>query len=98
LGGPLSGIAAHWWRQGRVWQRVAGVSFLSGVFVGEGTYYLLALKAEKGIAGVVMILVGVILSLLLGRNWRDRALNLVTLPVIVLLVLGFYNLLNQVQF
>lgn len=98
VGGPLSGIASYWWRRGKLWQRITGASFLSGVFVGEGSYYLLFLMSEKGIAGGVMIAVGVVLALILGRSWRERLYNLAALPVVVLLVLGVYGLLNRVNF
>jgi hypothetical protein len=77
IGGPLVGLAAWWWRRGRVTAGLAAVLAICGVVVGEGVHGLVRISSTSAAAWVEVVLGGVVAFLLLARSrarWRDRLL------------------------
>lgn len=90
VGGPLFGMAGHWWRDAREWRRVAGAALLGAVIVAEGIYLLQVVIPEDRPAGWAGIAVGIAVPLLLGRTAGDRLLGLVAMvPALLLGLAGF---------
>jgi hypothetical protein len=90
VGGPLFGMAGHWWGDAREWRRVAGAALLGAVIVAEGIYLVRVVIPEDRPAGWVEIAVGIVVPLLLGRSARDRLLGLLALlPALLLGIAGF---------
>jgi hypothetical protein len=90
VGGPLFGLAGHWWRDSHDWRRLVGAGLLGAVIVAEGIFLLQVVMPEDRAAGWVEIAVGVIVPLLLGRSIRDRLFGLLALlPALLLGLAGF---------
>lgn len=82
VGGTVFGTAGRWWRAGQPPWALAGAALTSGVVVAEGLYRAVRFPWQ-GSAGVLMVAVGVALALLLGRSWRQRAVVLGALALVV---------------
>jgi Family of unknown function (DUF6518) len=93
VAGPLFGLAGYWWRNKTCWQHRLAIGFLGGVFAGEGVYTLLSIP-HKPISGWVMLAFGLLVPLVLGRSGRDKLFGGLIVPVIILLILAFYQFLN----
>jgi MFS family permease len=93
VAGPLFGLAGYWWRNKARWQHMLAIGFLGGIFAGEGVYTLLLIP-HKPISGWVMLVFGLLVPLVLGRSAKDRLYGLLIVPVIVILILAFYQFLN----
>jgi hypothetical protein len=75
------GVAGRWWRWSRSWRAWLGLALLGGAFLAEGASRLRVGHGDP--AGWTMVVVGVVLPLLLGRNRRDRLLGVaLTVPVV----------------
>ncbi|WP_326580906.1 DUF6518 family protein [Actinacidiphila glaucinigra] len=84
VAGPLFGVAGVWSRTGRnSWRRVAGTAALAGVFGGEGVGYAWVHHYWTQATGCFVVLL--LVSLLLPRTLKDRALTLSVAVVFSLL-------------
>jgi hypothetical protein len=83
-GGPVFGVAGHWWRDHHSQRRVPALALLGGVFVAEGIYRISTISSHAP-AGWIMIVVGVLAPIILGKSLRERFYSLLALaPLIVL--------------
>jgi hypothetical protein len=94
VAGPLFGMAGRWWRVGGQKQRVIALALMGSVFLAEGLIALLWGEQYKVASRWVEIAIGLLIPLGLGRTNKDRALGLAGLPVVTLLGLGVYQLIN----
>jgi hypothetical protein len=93
IGGPIFGVAGHWWRTSRSWRPQISLALLGGVFVAEGIYRLWLVQTMP-VAGWLMIAVGLAIPLALASSSRDRArASLLLLPAAAV-ILGGYALLR----
>ena len=89
-GGPLYGLAGHWWRRGPGARHVVGLALMGGVFIAEGVFTLLH-DPLVPIVGWVAVGVGALFTIALARSTRDRLLGLVALPVVAGLAVVAYT-------
>ena len=80
--GVVFGVAGQWWRSRDRRRATVGAALVSGVLVAEGLYRAVEFPWQ-GSSGVVMTVVGVVLGLLLGRSWAQRAAVLGLLVAVV---------------
>jgi hypothetical protein len=72
VAGVVFGSAGAWWRSGEPRRATVAVALLAGVLVSEGL--LRAVRFPwQGWSGVIMAAVGVLVVVVLGRSWRQRA-------------------------
>ncbi|MGW1022290.1 DUF6518 family protein [Streptomyces sp. NPDC002577] len=84
IAGPLFGVAAAWWRRGRTtWRRVSGPAALAGVFGMEGIQYARVLHYIP--PAWACLAVALLVSLLMPRSHKERALTLATAAALSLL-------------
>lgn len=100
VAGSLFGVAGYWWqyerlsRDKRLSRSVVAITLLSGVFVTEGLYYLFFFQyLPQGWGGII---IGILIALLLGRSARERLFAFLLLPLVVLLGIVAYLLINWV--
>lgn len=75
VAGPLFGVAAYAWRRGKnIWIRTTGVAAIAGVFGMEGLSYLWNLHYMPQAWACLAVLI--LVTLLLGRTHKERALSL----------------------
>ncbi|MEU9338694.1 DUF6518 family protein [Streptomyces sp. NPDC048290] len=75
IGGPLFGVAGHWWRTGEsVRRRTLGLGALGGVFGMEAMYFAWELGYAAQAWGCLAVLAGVTLGLARRGEERVRAL------------------------
>ena len=91
VAGPLYGAAGSWWRDARRTRRVTAVALLGGVFVAEGSYLIVALHYHG--SGVGMIAAGVLITVALARDRRDRLYALLALPAVALLAFAAHQVI-----
>jgi Family of unknown function (DUF6518) len=89
-GGPLYGLAGHWWRTGSGARHVVGFALMGGVFMAEGIFTLLH-DPIAPIVGWVAVAIGALFTFVLARSTRDRLLGLVALPVVTALAFVAYT-------
>ncbi len=89
-GGPLYGLAGHWWRRGPGARHVIGLALMGGVFIAEGVFTLIH-DPLVPLVGWVAVAVGAVFTVSLARSTRDRLLGLVALPVVTALALVAYT-------
>jgi hypothetical protein len=89
-GGPVYGLAGHWWRTGSGTRHVVGLALMGGVFIAEGVFTLIHAPLLP-IVGWVAVAVGAIFTVALARSTRDRLLGLVALPIVTGLALVAYT-------
>jgi hypothetical protein len=89
-GGPVYGLAGHWWRNGPGARHVVGLALMGGVFIAEGIFTLLH-DPLLPIVGWVAVAVGATFTVALARSTRDRLLGLVALPIVTGLALVAYT-------
>ncbi|TYP90393.1 DUF6518 family protein [Blastococcus xanthinilyticus] len=82
VAGVVFGVAGAWWRTGDARRGTLSVALLAGVLVSEGLVRAVRFPWQ-GSSGVIMAAAGVVIALLLGRSWRQRAAVLGLLVVIV---------------
>jgi hypothetical protein len=93
LGGVVFGPSGWYWRRTTGNARIAAIALLAAVFVAEGLY-LLVILPEKAV-GVGFVVAGLIVPLLLGSSWRERAYAwLGLLPALLLGALGYLALIT----
>jgi len=88
-GGLVLGPAGWSWRNTRDWRRIAAIALLAAVYVAEGLYLVIILP--NAAVGVAFAVVGLLIPLLIGGSWRERAyawLGLV--PALLLGALGYF--------
>jgi Family of unknown function (DUF6518) len=93
IGGPVFGLAGRWWRRGSIAERVIALALLSGVFVAEGVNDVRYVPTVRT-AGWVLLVVGVLVPLVLGRSWRERLLGLAAMVPVALVTFGAYQVIN----
>jgi uncharacterized membrane protein (GlpM family) len=88
VGGPVFGLAGHWWRGPHAWRRAIGPALLGAAAIAEGVY----LSGIETVAAATpgFVIVGLALPVVLGRSREDRVRGLVALvPCIALGAAGF---------
>jgi len=85
VGGPIYGIAGHWWRGPIHRRRAIALGLLAAVAIAEGAYNVLVV--DHVTVGVAFIVFGLLVPLALGRSRNDR-LGAYVAMVPVLLVGG----------
>ena len=88
VGGPVFGLAGHWWRGPDAWRRAVGPALLGAAAIAEGVY----LSGIETVAAATpgFLVVGVALPVLLGRSRDDRLRGLAALvPCLALGAAGF---------
>jgi len=95
IGGPMFGMAGHWWRSERLSRQVAAIALLGGVFVSEGLYLLFHIHELP--AGWCWIAIGVLIPLFLGRSAKNRLFALLALPLVVLLGVAAYEFIAWIS-
>ena len=93
VGGPVYGIAGRWWRDVLPVRRSIAIGLAGGIVSGEGASTLIRIP-DLARVGWIELGVGVVVVLLLGRSWRDRAGGLIVLPVVIALVVVAYQVLD----
>ena len=96
VGGPVLGMAGHWWRDDRALRRIAALAILGGVFTGEGLERVLA-DPRIGAAGWTMVAAGILVPLVLGRTIRERLWSLAAEPPVIVATMGAYAILNSAE-
>ena len=92
VGGPMYGIAGHWWRTSRSWRAWAGIGLLAGAFLAEGLARLRARHYDA--AGLTMVAIGMAVPLILGRSARERVFGLLAEGPVVVFTAGAYAVIN----
>ena len=77
VGGPVFGVAGHWWRHGDRRQHIVAIGLMGAVVVAEGVY-LLSILPDAAV-GRAAIAIGLALPVALGGSTRDRLLGLAAL-------------------
>jgi hypothetical protein len=90
IGGPLYGLAGHWWRTGSGVRHAAGLALMGGVFIAEGVFALLHDPLLPSV-GWIAVGIGAVFTIALARSTRDRLLGLIALPVVTGLALIAYT-------
>ena len=93
VGGPVFGVAGRWWRAEEPPRSSIALGVLGGVFVAEGLYDVATL-ANVRTAGWVMLSVGLLLPIALGRSARQRLLGLAAMLPVVVVTFGVYQVIN----
>ena len=70
VGGPVFGVAGHWWRGPVHRRRAIALGLLAAVAVAEGAYNVLVV--DHAAAGAAFIGFGLLVPLVLGRSREDR--------------------------
>ena len=89
IGGPVFGVAGHWWRTSASHRRrAAAIGLLAAVFIAEGLYLVLILPGPA--VGVGFAAVGAAVPLVFGRSRDDRLGGYVAIvPALLLGALGY---------
>lgn len=93
VGGPLYGVAGRWWRDERRMRRSIAIGLMGGILSAEGAATLLRIPDLSSV-GWVEVVGGIVLTLLLGRSWRDRAGGLAVVPVVIVLGVAAYQVID----
>lgn len=93
VGGPVFGIAGRWWRRESALKRVIALGLLSGVFVAEGLTDVRFIPTVRT-AGWVLLAVGLLVPLVLGRSWRERLYGYAAMVPVALVTFGAYQAIN----
>jgi hypothetical protein len=94
VGGPIFGMAGHWWRSDRPARRIVAVALLGGVFFAEGLDRVLR-NFHQGAAGWTMMAVGIVVPLLLGRENTERLWGLAAEVPVIVAALAAYQIINS---
>jgi hypothetical protein len=94
VGGPVFGVAGRWWRAGRPPRPAIGLGLLGGVLVAEGIYDVTSISNIRT-AGWIMLAIGLIAPVALGRSARERLLAFVAMVPVVLITWGVYAAINR---
>jgi len=95
VGGPVYGVAGHWWRTGPDRRRIIAIGLMGGIMTAEGVSTLLRIP-ELATVGWVEAVAGLGLVILLGRTGRERLLGLAVVPFVVLAGVAAYEILDRV--
>jgi uncharacterized protein DUF6518 len=93
VGGPVFGIAGRWWRREPFPKRVVALGLLSGVFVAEGLTDVRYIPTVRT-AGWVLLVVGLMIPLVLGRSQRERVFGFAAMVPVALVTFGVYQVIN----
>lgn len=83
VGGPVFGIAGHWWRGPSHPRRAMAIGLLGAVAVAEGAYNVLVV--DHAAVGAAFIVAGLLVPLGFGRSREDRLGAYVAMVPILLL-------------
>jgi hypothetical protein len=83
VGGPVFGVAGHWWRGPVHRRRAIAIGLLGAVAVAEGAYNVLVV--DHPTVGTAFIVVGLLVPLVFGRSREDRLGGYVAMVPILLL-------------
>ena len=89
----MFGIAGRWWRRESFRKRIIALGLLSGVFVAEGLSDVRYVPSVRT-AGWVLIVVGLLVPLVLGRSWRERLYGYAAMVPVALVTFGAYRVIN----
>lgn len=95
VGGPVYGLAGRWWRIGSERQHVLAIGLMGGILAAEGVSTLLRIPAMAA-AGWIELVAGVVLTLALGRTMRERLMGLAIVPVMILLGVIAFEIIDRV--
>ena len=70
VGGPVFGVAGHWWRGPVHRRRAIAIGLLGAVAIAEGAYNILVV--DHATVGAAFIVVGLLVPLVFGRSREDR--------------------------
>jgi hypothetical protein len=88
VGGPVFGVAGHWWRGPVHRRRAIAIGLLGAVAIAEGAYNLLVV--DHATVGVAFVVAGLLVPLVFGRSRDDRLGGYVALlPCIALGAVGY---------
>lgn len=93
IGGPVFGIAGRWWRREPFTKRVIALGLLGGVFVAEGLTDVRYIPTVRT-AGWILLTVGSLVPLVLGRSWRERLYGYAAMVPVALVTFGAYQAIN----
>ncbi len=96
VGGPVYGLAGRWWRVDSGVRRIVAIGLAGGILAAEGISTLIRIP-ELAFVGWIEVIVGVLLSLALGRTWRERGWALVVVVVVILLGVAAYELIDRIM-
>jgi Family of unknown function (DUF6518) len=94
VGGPVFGVAGRWWRARSTPRTGIALGVLGGVFVAEGLYDVTTIP-DISRAGWVMLAVGLVVPLALGRSAGERLLALGVMVPVAAITLGVYAIINR---
>jgi len=83
VGGPVFGVAGHWWRGPVHRRRAMAIGLLGAVAIAEGAYHVLVV--DHPIVGAAFIVAGLLVPLVFGRSRDDRLGGYVAMVPILLL-------------
>jgi hypothetical protein len=83
VGGPVLGVAGHWWRGPVHRRRAIAIGLLGAVAIAEGAYNVLVV--DHTTVGVAFIVAGLLVPLVFGRSRDDRLGGYVAMVPILLL-------------
>lgn len=95
VGGPVYGVAGHWWRSVEPRRRVIAIGLMGGIVTAEGVSSLLRIP-DIAAVGWVQTLAGLGLVILLGRSARERLLGLAVVPFVVLAGVAAYEIVDRI--
>jgi hypothetical protein len=88
VGGPVFGVAGHWWRGPVHRRRSLAMGLLAAVAIAEGAYNLLVV--DHASVGAALIVLGLLVPLVFGRSRQDRLGGYVAIiPSLALGALGY---------
>jgi hypothetical protein len=96
IGGPVYGLAGRWWRVEADTRRIIAIGLAGGIFAAEGISTLIR-TPELAVVGWVELVAGVLLSLALGRTWRERAAALVVVLGVIVLGGAAYEIVDRLM-
>lgn len=93
VAGALCGLAGGASRNTRGWLRRLAIAFMGGIVAGEALYGILLIGGPQW---WIELIVGIALPLVLARNWFDRLLAMIGVPVIACALYGVYVLYDAI--
>ncbi len=96
VGGPVYGLAGRWWRVEAGVRRIVAIGLAGGIFAAEGISTLIRIP-DLAVVGWIEVIAGVLLSLALGRTWRERGAALVVGLGVIVLGVAAYEIVDRLM-
>lgn len=94
VAGPIFGLAGTWWRRGAGRRPILGAGMLGGVFGMDGLWHLTVLNYVD--TGIAFCVAGVVITLALGRTWRERLLGLLVAAMLAPLAVTAFSIIAAI--